>query len=346
MSSQTTPAAPSIGFGEAFERFGRWCVSKPWQAVLLGACFATLIWFVGFVHIWVNGAQTLVEWSIHAWDGKTNEQYHCRFVPLVSIFLLWYRRDRYAAAPKAPSNWGLLFVAMGVASFVLGVRCLQPRLALFAMPFLFFGATLFLWGRHVARLALFPCAFLLFLIPVAALEQSTFRLQFIITGTVEVLSRFIGLNVQAIGTTLTARGGAFNFEIAQGCSGVRSLAAMSMLTAVYVHLTQDRLWKKLLIFAASLLFAVVGNIGRIFAVLLVAKFVSPKLAGGVVHDYSGFVFFPIAVLMMTGFSRFVNLPWKELVGSLFQSEEKPIADFAKEEVKPENKPGSPISYDY
>jgi exosortase len=346
MSSETTPSAPPLGFAEAFARFGRWCAAKPWQAVLLGACLATLIWFVGFVHIWVNGAQTLVDWSMHAWSNKAGEQAYCKFVPLVSIFLVWFRRDRYAAAPKAPSNWGLLFLAMGVASFVLGVRCLQPRLALFAMPFIFFGATLFLWGRHVARLALFPCAFLLFMIPMAALEQGTFRLQFIITGTVEVLSRLVGLHVQAIGTALTARDGAFNFEIAGTCSGVRSLAAMSMLTAVYVHLTQDRLWKKLLIFAASLLFAVVGNVGRILAVLIVARFISPELAGGPVHDYSGFIFFPIAVLMMTGFSRLVNLPWKDLIGSLFESEEKPIADFAKEDVKPETKPGGPISYDY
>jgi len=335
-----------MGLGEACTRFGRWCASKPWQAILLGACVGTLVWFVGFVHIWRNGTQSLAEWSIWAWSLATGEQYHCRFVPLVSIFLVWYRRDRYAAAPKAPSNWGLLFLALGVVSFVLGVRCLQPRLGLFSLPFFFFGATLFLWGRHVARLALFPCAFLLFMIPVAALEQGTFRLQFIITGTIEVLSRFIGLNVQAIGTTLSARGGGFNFEIAEGCSGVRSLTAMTMLTAVYVHLTQDRLWKKLLIFAASLLFAIIGNVGRIFTVLIVAKFISPELAGGLVHDYSGFIFFPIAVLMMTGFSRLVNLPWKDLMKSLVEREERPIADFTAEEAKSDRKSSSPISYDY
>jgi exosortase/archaeosortase family protein len=84
-----------------------------------------------------------------------------------------------------------------------------------------------------------------------------------------------------------------------------------MLTAIYVHLTQDRLWKKALILAFSIIFAIVGNIGRIFTVVLVAKFIDPKLAAGIYHDYSGYIFFPIALLAMLVFSKLVNLRfWK------------------------------------
>jgi exosortase len=265
-------------------------------------------------------------------------------VPFASIFLVWYRRDRFLAAPKGHSNWGLLWVAAGITSFVLGARCLQPRLGLFAFPFLFYGATLFLWGRHVARLALFPCAFLLFMIPMAAIEQSTFKLQFVITTIIGLLANLLGIGVQIVGTTITAR--EFNLEIAGGCSGIRSLSAMMMLTAVYVHLTQDQLWKKLTIFAASLLFAIIGNIGRIFVVLIVAKFINPKLATGLVHDYSGFLFFPIAVIAMTGFSRLLNLDWKKIAESAVAPESKQVADFTEKETGPDSKPRGPISYDY
>ena len=316
------------------------------QAVLLAGCLATFVWFFFFVHLWVNGAKSAATWALDAWSGGGGEQYHGRFVPLVSIFLVWLRRARYAAAPKESSNWGLLWLALGIACFILGARCMQPRFALLATPLLFYGATLFLWGRHVARLALFPCAFLLFMIPVASFEQSTFRLQFIITGAIGFMAKLVGISVQAVGTTLTARDGSFNFEIAEGCSGIRSLSAMSMLTAVYVHLTQDRLWKKGFIFAASLLFAIFGNVGRLFTILIVAKYIDPKLAGGIYHDYSGFLFFPIAVMAMTGFSKLVNLDWKKIAGSATAPDTKPIADFTEEENKPAAKPGGPISYDY
>ena len=347
MSSKTAPAAPTLGPGEALSRFGSWCAAKPAQAVLLAGCFATLVWFFFFVPIWVNGAQTTYTWAINAWNHKSGEQYHGRFVPLVSIFLVWLRRDRYLAAPKRGSNWGLLWIAVGLLSFVIGARCLQPRFALVAIPFLFYGATLFLWGRHVARLALFPCVFLVFMIPLASLEQATAKLQFVITGAIGVMANLIGITVQVIGTTLTARDGSFNFEIAEGCSGVRSLSAMSMLTAVYVHLTQDRLWKKLFIFAASLLFAIFGNVGRLFTILVFAKYISPEIAGGLYHDYSGFLFFPIAVMAMTGFSRLVNMDWGKVSAKWLKSDAPPPpGDFTKDEIKPTTKSGSPISYDY
>jgi exosortase len=324
----------------------RWAQAKPLAAALLVACLATFVWFFFFVPIWVNGKESTARWALKAWGPASGEQFHGRFVALAAIALVWYRRERFFAAPKAGSNWGLCWVAVGAMLFLLGARCLQPRLALLAIPFLFYGATLFLWGRHVARLALFPCAFLLFMIPVAALEQATFKLQFVITGAISMLSNLIGVGIQAVGTTLTARDGSFNFEIAEGCSGVRSLTAMSMLTAIYVHLTQDKLWKKIVIFAASLLFAVFGNIGRLFTIVLVAKFISQDLASGLYHDYSGFLFFPIGVLAMTGFSRLVNTDWKQFGAGLMKNEKPPSFDYSATAAKPAAKPADPISYDY
>lgn len=342
MSSTTAPAAATLGPGEALTRFGRWCAARPLDAALLLGSLATFVWFFFFVKIWRGGEQTTLVWAVNAWNHATGEQYHGRFVPFVSIFLVWYRRDRFLAAPKSGSNWGLAWIAFGLLCFVIGARCLQPRFALIATPFLFYGASLYLWGRHVARLALFPCAFLVFMIPLASFEQATFRLQFVITGAIGFMANLIGITVQTVGTTLTARDNSFNFEIAEGCSGVRSLAAMSMLTAVYVHLTQDRLWKKIFIFGASLLFAIFGNVGRLFTILVFAKYISPEIAGGLYHDYSGFLFFPIAVMGMTGFSRLVNMDWSKWR----KPNGKPPRDFIQEETKPLAEKSSPISYDY
>jgi exosortase len=147
---------------------------------------------------------------------------------------------------------------------------------------------------------------MVFAIPFAVLEQATFRLQFVVTGAVTLLAKLIGIKIAAVGTTLTAADRSFDFEIAEGCSGIKSIIAMSMLTAVYVHVTQREMWKKALIFAASVPFAIVGNIGRIFTVVLVARFIDKDIAGGIYHDYSGFVFFPVALGAMVLFARLLN----------------------------------------
>jgi exosortase len=283
---------------------------EPLSALLIATIIVTFVYFFGFVPLFirgtfVHGASSVLAWAWQAWNPGANQE-HSKLVPLIFVGLIFYHRKDIAQAPKEGSNSGLFFILAGIILFVLGTRCLQPRLALGSLPFLIYGGVLYLWGKKVARIILFPCAFLIFLIPFGAIEQASFRLQFVITAAIGFLSKLVGLHIDAVGTTLTATDGRFNFMIAEGCSGIRSLTAMAMLTAIFVHLTQDRLWKKIVIFAFSVVFAIVGNIGRLFSVVLVAKFIDPNLAAGVYHDYSGWFFFPIALLAMYFFSKLTN----------------------------------------
>jgi exosortase len=293
-----------------FDRVNDFLRREPLNALLLATIVATFVYFFGvaplFIRgIFIHGATSVFGWAWQAWNPGANQD-HSKIVPLVFLGLIWYHRKKIAVAPKQSDGRGLFFVGVGIALYVLAARCLQPRLALGSLPFLIYGAVFYLWGKQTARIILFPCAFLIFLIPFGAVEQATFRLQFVITAAIGTLCKLVGLHVDAIGTTLTASDNSFNFMIAEGCSGIRSLTAMAMLTAVYVHLTQNRLWKKIVIFGFSVLFALVGNIGRIFTIVLVARFVSPTFAEGLYHDYSDWLFFPIALLAMYFFSRFIN----------------------------------------
>lgn len=314
----------AIGTLKELAAFGKWCAAHPVEAVALLGIAAAAFGFFGVLHPFVEETQSTASWVYDAW--RENQAYGA-MVPWIALGLFWYHRGnlRKAAAEQTGGFLpGLAFVLLGIALFIFGVRCLQPRFSLAGIPFLLYGGTRFVWGKAVARVILFPSVFLLFMIPVGALEQATSNLQFIITGAVGALSHLFGIAILAVGTTLTATDGSFNFEIAEGCSGIRSITAMTMLTAVYVHLTQDRLWKKGLIFACSLLFAIVGNTGRIFTVVLVAKFYDSKFAAGLYHDYSGYLFFPIALLAMLGFSRLVNLNFKNLAVRAAVKESKPV----------------------
>jgi exosortase/archaeosortase family protein len=65
----------------------------------------------------------------------------------------------------------------------------------------------------------------------------------------------------------------------------------------------------LILFGLSIVFAVLGNFARVFSVVLFARFIDPKIATGLYHDYSGFVFFPVAVLAMVGVGNLLNRDW-------------------------------------
>lgn len=314
----------SNGVSAAARQSLDWIRRHPLPAFLLATITATLVYFYGFLPVY--SGRTIANWAWIRWIPQYNQE-HSRLIPFVFLFLVWYHREALAKAKKEGSNWGLLLLGLGVFFYVIAARALQARLALFAVPFLVSGVILFLWGKQVARILAFACAFLVFLIPLSAIEQTSFRLQFLITGLVEKLSGILGIKIYSVGTTLRAVDGSWGFDIAEGCSGIRSLIAMTMITAIYVHLVEKQLWKKIVIFALSILFAIIGNAGRIFTIIVIAKLGFPKFAGGLYHEYSGFIFFPIALAVMVLTSRLLNLDYRKVSKRTLTESEKVTYDY-------------------
>ena len=276
--------------------------SKPKRNLVLLSL--TLVGFFCLLNLYA-GAPIMV-WAWKHWLPNLNQE-HGKLVIPIALGLVWYHRNKLKAAIKEPSNWGLAFLVAGILLVLLGTRALQPRITLLSIPVLIFGVVLFLWGRQVARILAFPIAFLVFMIPVGALAQTSFRLQFLITNTVQAFSNLIGIKIYAVGTTLRAMNGAWGFDIAEGCSGIRSLIAIIMLTAIYAHIFEKTWWKKLLLLACSVIFAVIANAGRILTIILIARLGYPELAGGIYHEYSGFISFPVALGAMFLCHKLLNV---------------------------------------
>lgn len=290
-----------------------WFQRNPVDGLLVVGTFALIFGFYLFYKSFSNGNYSALTWLWSAWNAE-NDFEHGKLSVLVIPVLLFLLRDKLWVAAKGYSGWGIPVLIVGMLLYLLSVRMLQPRVAIGALPILLTGVTLIFWGRQVAKLLLFPFFFFYLMVPVPGLQQATSFLQLVISGTVAGLVGGLGVDVEAVGTTLTAAGqNGFTFEIADGCSGVRSLMAMTMITALYVYFTQNRLWKQVAIFGASLAFAVVGNIGRVTSIILIARYVNQDFASGMYHDWSSLViFFPLALLSMVGFAHVVNLDWPAL----------------------------------
>jgi exosortase/archaeosortase family protein len=106
----------------------------------------------------------------------------------------------------------------------------------------------------------------------------------------------LGIPVVRIGTALhSTLGQGFNLDVADPCSGIRSLTAMMAVAAAYAYVTQPTAGRKWTLFLSAIPLAVVGNIGRILAIGLVAVLFGMPAAMGVYHDYSGYVFYAFAM---------------------------------------------------
>jgi exosortase len=296
-------------FGALGSSFAEWCRRNPAVVALLAATLGVISYFYFGVKAFQSLSQSAAQWIAASWNTE-NDQEHCWAIIPVAILLVILRWRDLKAAPKAPSNTGLYFIAAGILAFVAGVRCVEARYTIFALPFLGYGIARYLFGAAVARIVLFPCIFLLFITPFGGIVQTTAQLQSKTAAVIQHLSTWFGIPIRVEGAKIISSDNRFApLEVAGGCSGIRSLMAMLTLAALYAYFVMRTPMRGLLLFGMSIIFAVLGNFARVFSVVVLAQFFDPKWVLKQYHDYSGFVFFPVAVLSMVGVGNLLNRDW-------------------------------------
>lgn len=343
------PPAAELSFANVMEGAISWVRKNPLGALLLALCAGVLVYFYGFYSVFMNGAQSTIVWMVKGWNEE-NDQIHCWLIAPLIFVILWLRRADLKSVVKRPSLRGLVFVFVGLMLFVLGARCLQARVAIVALPLIIYGSAEYLGGKEFARIFIFPCLLILFMVPIGGIVQGTVSLQLLASGAVGKLCSLLGIHIQIIGTKITVDG--HDYEVAGGCSGIRSLMAMTLLVATYAYFVMPKTWQKLVLFGASIIFALVGNVGRLFSVVLVSKYWDAGIAGGAYHDNSGFVFFIVAVLSMVAFGNLLTRDWSQAgarIGKVLTAPDAPDREVPQKdvnEVEDKKKSVSPISYDY
>jgi exosortase len=209
--------------------------------------------------------------------------------------------------------------------YYVGVKAQNPRVIAGSLVVMVFGLIYYLAGWEWAKQLWFPCAFLIFMIPLNFLEESVaFPLRvFVANLSVKFLNGF-GLDVIQDGTAIRSLQGRFMpLDVANPCSGIRSLVALMALTSLYGYVTMDCGWKKWVLFFSSMPLAVIGNLARISTVALVAQGFGQDLAMKVYHEYSGYIVFSLAILSMLALGAALNLHYRDWINHWMQDEEPP-----------------------
>ena len=255
--------------------------------------------------------RSAILWMTARWSGVAGDLSHGWVIPLVSLFVVWRNRRSLVDAVRPPSTAGLCVLGLALILLPIGVRIQQTRLSLVSLVGVLWGLPFYLWGWSVAKRLIFPCAYLLFCVPMSFLDSMTFPLRLFASGTAAVVLNGLGVAVTRVGTAIvSSAGGGINLDVADPCSGLRYLLAMTALTAAYAFITQKTLFKKWLLFLMAIPLAVAGNVARVAAIGLVAHFFGQKAAMGLYHDYSGYVVFGVAISLMIGLGAFIAVPWR------------------------------------
>lgn len=232
---------------------------------------------------------------------------HGFFVPAFSLFVLWRDRARLGLQPRQPSSWGLLVVVFALSVLIVGVLGAELFLSRISLLLLIAGLVIFFQGWPLFRAALFPWAFLILMIPIPAIvfTQITLPLQILASKVAALLLPLAGVPVLREGNVIHLP--AMTLEVAEACSGIRSLLSLATLAIIYGYLAEARIWVRVVLALASIPIAVAANGVRIVVTGLLVQYWDPDKAEGFFHAFSGWLVFVVSLAMLVLLHRLLRI---------------------------------------
>jgi exosortase len=232
---------------------------------------------------------------VRQWASDDNYSHGFFVLPLAAWFA-WERRAALAGAMPQPSAIGLLVVIGSLMVWAAGLLGSELFLTRVSMIGVAAGTVLFLWGWRHLRILAFPILFLLLMIPLPSIvfNQIAFPLQLFASRVGESVIAAAGIPVLREGNVLHLPGN--TLEVAEACSGIRSLVSLVMLGIVLGYFTGQRTAGRLLLAVAAIPIAIVANAARVAGTALAAEWVSPAAAQGFFHTFSGWLMFVVAFI--------------------------------------------------
>jgi exosortase len=239
------------------------------------------------------------------WASDDNYSHGFFVIPLAAFFV-WERRAALTLATARPSWLGLAVIAMSLLLLVagrLGAELFLTRISLIGV---LAGITLFVWGWEHLRVVAFPIAFLLLMVPLPAIifNKMAFPLQLLASQVGETVIAAAGIPVVREGNVLQLS--TRDLEVAEACSGIRSLVSLLMLAIVLGYFTERRTGARVLIALAAVPIAIAANAARVAGTGIASELVSPAAAEGFFHNFSGWLMFVVAFAALLLVQRLIG----------------------------------------
>lgn len=261
-----------------------------WSWKALAACGALLVSFAALY--WA-----VIDKLVFDWANDGNYSHGFLIVP-VALYFAWERRNRLVSAPCQPSVLGMVVIIGSLAMLVAGILGSELFLTRVSMVGITAGIVLFVLGWTHLRILAFPLSFLLLMIPIPAIifNQIAFPLQLL-------ASRFGESTLMAANIPVLREGNLIilantTLEVAEACSGIRSLVSLLTLGIIYSYFTDERSWVRVVTTLATIPIAIVANGLRVAGTGIAAHYYGEEAATGFFHTFSGWLVFVVAFIML------------------------------------------------
>jgi exosortase len=261
---------------------------------------STSIWQLGILaalSLWIYGS--ILAHLFGQWRSDPNFS-HGFFVPLFSGFVIWQERKALARLTPRPAWSGLAVLFSGLAVLIVGQMGAELFLSRFSLLLVLAGLVILFFGWNIFRAVLFPWAFLVLMIPIPVIlfNKITFPLQLLASKVAATTLPLFGVPVLREGNVINLP--SIALEVAEACSGIRSLMTLVALAIIYGYLIEKRQWIRWVLVFASLPIAVAANSVRIIGTGLLVQYWDPDKAEGFFHLFEGWLIFVLSLCMLVG----------------------------------------------
>ncbi|MEN6616234.1 MAG: exosortase/archaeosortase family protein [Syntrophorhabdus sp.] len=229
------------------------------------------------------------------------EYSHGYLIPAISLYMVWHVNNEKPLTIVDQSHWNSIPLIIGLLLLVVSKVGSEHFLQGVSMIVVLWGLCLYIGGSSIARRLALPIGFLIFMIPLPGIVWNNFSL-FLKLQVTNIAAYFLGqmTNIAFIqdGNIITLAAG--SLEVADACSGVRSLISMLALGVLVVFMSKYAAWKKLILLMSTIPIAVLANIVRLILLVILAEYYGIKVADGYLHVFSGLLVFSIGLILLMG----------------------------------------------
>jgi len=223
---------------------------------------------------------------------------HGFLIPFFAAFLLWDKRKKLQSLPIQPSWAGLVLVALGLFELLLGVLGADLFLQRTSFVLLAAGVIWTLLGRAFLSELKFVLFVLLLAIPLPTIlyNRITFPLQLQASQLASGLLQLVGVPVLRDGNVIQLP--AMPLEVAEACSGIRSLMSLFTVAIIYGYFLERQNWRRTILALSAIPIAVAANVVRIFGTGICVQYWNPDKALGFFHDFQGWLMFLVSLVCL------------------------------------------------
>jgi exosortase len=258
--------------------------SMPYKFLLLLA-----LWFISFLPVYPSLIST---WLNHS------DNSHGILVPLVSLYFIWQKKGKFKSVKVSNSNWGAIILIMSIGLYLLsyagGIAVISRLMIVFSLV----GLVIFTLGSGFFNLLTFPLLFLFFMVPVpdSILSVVAFPLQILATKVSTYIIQIFSIPAYREGNMLYFA--QTQLEVAEACSGIRSIMSFGVLSCIFAYMMDRIWWKRILLVLSTIPLALFANMVRVTGTGILAHFYGSKVALGFLHEFSGLAIFAFGFFLL------------------------------------------------